>query len=496
MPNPEKIFRVRLLGENALRDVSGVAPALVAGVGLKARLSELVGESGEAAPSAGTDSGGDRAMTGLELSIASDWSRPIAELRWQIDHVVRRVRRLYDLLGAHPQLEAEAAPHNLAAAVALDLRRAFGNGRDAQPPAGHSPGLQSKLRHPREGLGLDDETERFAASEDLFRRWVNEDPAVRTSIAICDDVRQLAALDLAGGVLEIEIIEEARARELGLNLLLAVGQASDASPPRLALARWTPSGMSQSRPPLMLLGKGITFDTGGINVKPYESFVSHMRNDMAGAALAFAAFRHLIMGGYPRPLVLAIPTCENAIGERAMRPGTVVKSHRGLRVKIDHTDAEGRLVLADALSYAEERFAPELTFCFATLTTAALQAYGPYATPVHFAPAPIERALRQASDATGEDLHFFPSRAWHYEANRDDEADLKNTGRLPGYMPHAAGSRNAAHFLLHFARAPLVHADIFASTWNWGGDFPGTGYGATGAPLRTFVRALEALAND
>ncbi len=475
MPTPEKIFRVHLLDPGALRDAAAGAPRLIAGVGLEARLAEL-------APSEGGPAA-EQAITGLELHIASDWSRPVAELRWQVDQVVRRVRRLYDLRGAVPQLVAETAPRAFKDAVALDLRRAFVNGREPRSAA---------------GLGLGAETERFAASEDLFRRWVNEDPSVRTSLAICEDVRQLAELDLGGGTLEIEIIEEARLSELGLNLLLAVGQASDASPPRLALARWTPSALvaQESRRPLMLLGKGITFDTGGINVKPYESFVSHMRNDMAGAALAFAAFRHLVMGGYPRPLVLAIPTCENAVGERAMRPGTVVKSHRGQRVKIDHTDAEGRLVLADALSYAEERFAPELTFCFATLTTAALQAYGPYATPVHFATQPVEAALKGASERTGEDLHFFPSRAWHYEANRDDEADLKNTGRLPGYMPHAAGSRNAAHFLLHFARAALVHADIFASTWNWGGDYPGTGYGATGAPLRSFIMALEELASE
>jgi len=486
MPTPEKSFRVDLLAKSDEHREAAESPSaaaetnqrfgasglpVIAGVGLEARLSEIASRTNS----------GEANELGLQLQIAADWTRPVAELRWQVDQIVRRVRRLYDLRGAVPQLVAEAAPAAVRSAIALDLRRALG--ARARTAA---------------SLGLDVATERFAASEDLFRRWVNEDPSVRTSLSICEDVRQLASLDLQGGSLEIEILEEPRLRELGLNLLLAVGQASDASPPRLAIARWTPSTevSNESRRPLMLLGKGITFDTGGINVKPYESFVSHMRNDMAGAALAFAAFRHLIMGGYPRPLVLCIPTCENAVGERAMRPGTVVKSHRGQRVKIDHTDAEGRLVLADGLSYAEDRFAPELTFCFATLTTAALQAYGPYATPVHFASPHIEQLLRTASEASGEDMHFFPSRAWHYEANRDEEADLKNTGRLPGYMPHAAGSRNAAHFLLHFARAGLVHSDIFASTWNWGGDYPGTGFGATGAPLRTFISALEALASE
>jgi leucyl aminopeptidase len=436
----------------------------------------------------------------VRIVLATEWERPIAEHRWQVDQVIRRARRFLDLRAIPVALFAPGLDEALVNAIALDLRRAFGALAGVETGAGPS--------------ALAADLERYAQSEDLFRRWVNEDPSTRTSLAIAEDVQAFARVVAVEGTLEVEVLTEGELRERGLNLLLAVGQASESSPPRLVLAHWTPSPALQDRAgvgttksggarpqadtqsarPIMLLGKGITFDTGGINVKPYESFVSHMRNDMAGAALAFAAFKHLVEGGFPQPLLLAIPTCENAIGERAMRPGTVVRSHRGLRVKIDHTDAEGRLVLADALSYAEERYAPALTFCFATLTTAALQAYGPYATPVHFAPPEIEAALAEAALATGEDLHFFPSRAWHFEANRDDEADLKNTARLTGYMPHAAGSRNAAHFLLHFARGPIVHADIFASTWNWGGDHPGTGFGATGAPLRTFLRALERLA--
>jgi leucyl aminopeptidase len=423
----------------------------------------------------------DEAGTHVSLYLAADWTLPVAAVRWLVDQVVRRTRRLFDLGGAGVTLNADGVPTAVRSAIGLDLRRAFGPKRG---PNGAGMSLTS----------LDDE--RYATSEDLFRSWVNEDPSTRTSLAIARDAEALPTLveqhDLPGQI-EVEVLDEAALSERGLRLLLTVGQASTVSPPRLIIARWEPHSEGASDGPIMLLGKGITFDTGGINVKPYESFVSHMRNDMAGAALVFAAFRHLVLIGYPRPLVMVIPTCENAVGENAMRPGTVVKSHRGLNVKIDHTDAEGRLVLADALSYAEERFAPDTTLCFATLTTAALQAYGPHATPIHFADAAFEQALSRSSLETGEDLHFFPARPWHFEANRDDEADLKNTARLTGYMPAAAGSRNAAHFLLHFARHPLVHADIFASTWNWAGDHPGTGFGATGTPLRTYLRALESI---
>jgi leucyl aminopeptidase len=136
-----------------------------------------------------------------------------------------------------------------------------------------------------------------------------------------------------------------------LRLLLAVGAASKASPPRLVIARYQPPGKAGGAP-LMLLGKGITFDSGGINVKPYESFVSAMKNDMAGAALAYTLFRGLVEAGHSEPLLLVIAACENAIDAASMRPGALVESYRGLTVRVDHTDAEGRLVLADGLAYA------------------------------------------------------------------------------------------------------------------------------------------------
>ena len=175
-----------------------------------------------------------------------------------------------------------------------------------------------------------------------------------------------------------------------------------------------------------------------------------------------------------------------------MRPGSVVKSYQGKSVRIDHTDAEGRLVLADGLAWAEAHYKPSDVHCFATLTTAALIAYGPYATPVHFASPTLQAHLRSASEGWGEDLHFFPYRIWHRDANCDAEADLKNTGSLPGNARRGAGSRNAGHFLKAFTDLPFVHFDIFGSTWNWAGDAPGAGSGATGAPLRTLLAAYGA----
>ncbi len=336
-----------------------------------------------------------------------------------------------------------------------------------------------------ENAEIQAEMERIARAEDLYRRWVNEDPSIRTSIQIANDVGKWAA---DHDDVKVTVLEEDELHEKGLRLLLAVGGASEQSPPRLVLAEYRPKGATEA--PLAIVGKGITFDTGGINVKPYASFVSMMKNDMGGAAIACALFESLVESGYDKPLLLVVPTCENAVGEKAMRPGALVESYSGKTVRIDHTDAEGRLVLADALAYAGDTYAPAEYLCFATLTTAALNAYGPFATPVHFANSDLQTRIENSGAAMGEDFHFFPKRLWHTIANVDKEADLRNTARLPGNASAGAGSRNAAHFLLEFANAPLCHFDIFASTWNWSGEAPGTGYGATGAPLRSLIGAF------
>lgn len=390
----------------------------------------------------------------------------VSEQRWCVDQVCRKVCGAFQLGPVRMSFDAAIAKET-ALTLALDRHLAS----------------QGEL----EILGDQEVSTRLgqvAPAVDRYAQWVDEDPTLRTSLTIARDVTDWCA---TRDDVTCEVLDAERLEAMGMNLMMAVGGASTISPPRLVIARYLPD---DSRPPRMLLGKGITFDTGGINVKPYESFVSMMKNDMGGAALAWALFAGLVEAGVDQPLLVALPTCENPIGEGAMRPGSVVTSYSGKTVRIDHTDAEGRLILADALAYATERYEPEQVICFATLTTAALIAYGPYATPVHFAPPLLQAALEDASTAMGEDLHFFPRRLWHREANRDHEADLKNTGRLPKHAVRGAGSRNAAHFLAFFTETPLVHLDIFASTWNWAGDAPGAGPGATGAPLRTLLRAL------
>lgn len=390
------------------------------------------------------------------------------ELRYVVDQLIKALGRMVTL--GDVVLDGSEIDDAILLTVALDLHHRS-KGRVSIP----------------ENASVEAEMVRIARAEDLYRQWVNEDPSIRTSIQIANDVGRWAE---DHSDVKVTVLEEDELREKGLRLLLAVGGASEESPPRLVLAEYRPKGATEA--PLAIVGKGITFDTGGINVKPYASFVSMMKNDMGGAAIACALFESLVESGYEKPLLLVVPTCENAVGEKAMRPGALVESYSGKTVRIDHTDAEGRLVLADAIAYAGDTFAPAEYLCFATLTTAALNAYGPFATPVHFANADMQARIENSGAAMGEDFHFFPKRVWHSIANEDKEADLRNTARLPGNASTGAGSRNAAHFLLEFANAPLCHLDIFASTWNWSGEAPGAGYGATGAPLRSLLGAFGA----
>jgi leucyl aminopeptidase len=401
----------------------------------------------------------------VELQLALP-ELPRVELRYVVDQAIRAIAGLVKV--GPVRLSAQGVSDETLLTVALDLHHRSMGRVDIPEHAA----VQATMA-------------RIGRAEDLYRGWVNEDPSTRTSIAIARDVSEWAA-----GHEEVSacVLEEAELRAQGLNLLVAVGGSSDVSPPRLVLAEYRPKGNTDA--PLAIVGKGVTFDTGGINVKPYASFVSMMKNDMGGAALAVALFQAMVEDGYDKPLLLVVPTCENAVGERAMRPGALVKSYAGKTVRIDHTDAEGRLILADGIAYAGEKYKPHSFLCFATLTTSALNSYGPFATPVHFADAAMQGTLEDAALRMGEDFHFFPERVWHTLANNDEEADLRNTARLPGHASAGAGSRNAAHFLLHFANAPLCHFDIFASTWNWSGQAPGVGYGATGAPLRTLLAAF------
>jgi leucyl aminopeptidase len=318
-----------------------------------------------------------------------------------------------------------------------------------------------------------------------YRRWVNENPDVLTSIEIGDRLKDFANQYDCSFV----TLEESALRDEHMNLLLAVGQGAKKSPARLHILT---KNIESGAAPLALIGKGITFDSGGINLKPHESFVNCMKNDMGGAALMSQLFMAMVRAGTKKPLLLAIPACENAIDAASMKPGVVIKSRKGKSVIIEHTDAEGRLILADAMSYVWDRYKPSTVMTAATLTTASLRQFSNFFTPVHFADAQLRAAVTKAADTYGEAFTFWDPFLPFLGGNKTNAADLTNMGRLPSHASMGGGSNVAAHFLKEFAEGPYVHFDIFNSIWNWSGDYPGAHYGCTGAVFNSLWGVLTA----
>lgn len=234
-------------------------------------------------------------------------------------------------------------------------------------------------------------------------------------------------------------------------LIHAVGRAANQAP-RLLHLSWGDA----KAPRLSLIGKGVTFDTGGLDLKP-SAGMRLMKKDMGGAAHALALAQIVMDAKLHARLDLYLPVVENAVSSDSFRPGDIIKSRKGLSVEIDNTDAEGRLILADALSRASED-KPALMLDFATLTGAARTALGPDLPPFYANDEALAAELTQASAETNDPIWRMP--LWDaYEAEMDSPiADLKNTG--DGAF---AGSIYAALFLRRFVTAPAwAHFDIFA----------------------------------
>jgi leucyl aminopeptidase len=244
------------------------------------------------------------------------------------------------------------------------------------------------------------------------------------------------------------------ALETGYPMIHAVGRAADrANAPRLVELAWG----REDHPRLALVGKGITFDTGGLDIKP-SSAMRLMKKDMGGAAHALALADLVMDAQLPVRLHLLLPVAENAIGGNAFRPGDVLRSRKGLSVEIGNTDAEGRLVLADALARAGEE-APALILDFATLTGAARVALGPDLPALFANDDALAAALAACGTRVDDPLWRLPLWEPYAELFKSDIADLANAGES-GY----AGATTAALFLQRFIpdKTPWAHFDTFA----------------------------------
>ncbi len=241
----------------------------------------------------------------------------------------------------------------------------------------------------------------------------------------------------------------------------AVGRAATAARgPRLIEMGWTGPGAGRDAPHVVLVGKGVVFDTGGLDIKP-SSGMRNMKKDMGGAAHALALARMVMGQGLPVRLTVLLPVAENAISGDAMRPGDVLASRKGLSIEVGNTDAEGRLILADALTRAGE-LAPDLTIDLATLTGAARVALGPELPPFYTDDDALAAEIEAAARAVADPLWRMPLWAPYDSALDSDVADLKNDSDAWAQ----AGSITAALFLKRFAptTGAWVHLDVFA--WN------------------------------
>jgi leucyl aminopeptidase len=236
-----------------------------------------------------------------------------------------------------------------------------------------------------------------------------------------------------------------------LPLIHAVGRASERAP-RLLDMRWGSAG-----PKLTLVGKGVCFDTGGLNLKPGAS-MGLMKKDMGGAATVMGLARMIMAQDWPVQLRVLVPAVENAVSGNAMRPGDILMSRKGLSIEVNNTDAEGRLVLADALALADEE-APDMMICMATLTGAARVALGPDVAPFFTRDAELSAALMQAGDTARDPLWPLPLYPGYEASIEPGIADLDNA---PG--GGMAGAITAALFLHRFVtQTPrFAHFDIYA----------------------------------
>jgi leucyl aminopeptidase len=256
------------------------------------------------------------------------------------------------------------------------------------------------------------------------------------------------------------VLSEKEIRRHGLGLLEAVGQGSP-YPPRLILISYT--GNSRAKQTTALVGKGITFDSGGQNLKPSGSIES-MREDMAGAA-AVMGVMHALRALKPKINVTGvIAAAHNAIDGNAYFPGDVYRSYAGKSVEITNTDAEGRLALADAIAFAEKKYAPAAIIDFATLTGGILVALGPVLAGLFANDELLARRLFDAGERTGERLWQFPLYSEYFEFMKSDIADIRNTAKLK--RGHASSITGAAFIGSFVEKTPWAHIDIAGTAFN------------------------------
>ena len=280
--------------------------------------------------------------------------------------------------------------------------------------------------------------------------------------------------------IKVTVMGEPFMKRLGMKALLGVARGSN-EPPKLIAMEY--NGGKKREKPVVLVGKGITFDSGGISIKPADR-MEEMKSDMAGGSAVIGIMMAIADLRLPVNVVGIIPATENLPGGRAYKPGDVLQSMSGKTIEVISTDAEGRLILADAFAYAE-RYNPKVMIDMATLTGACIIALGDLIVGMMGTDEELKRRIREASEATGEKVWELPLPEEYNELIKSDVADFKNTGGRPG------GAITAALFLQKFVGDyPWVHLDI-AGPALLAKERPYIPKGASGVGVRLIVEFLR-----
>ena len=411
------------------KDVPGFLDGRQAFVKAFAELSDFKGKAGQVLVTPNTEGGIDRVLFGLGDRADAQTFRALA---------AKLPAGEYRIASA----PAEISPEQIALAFALGSYRfdRYKKKKDDRP--------------------------RLVAAEQVD---VAEVRSIAHACALARDMVNTPPNDM--GPLQIETIAREIAEQYGASITVVTGEglleanypavhavgraAVPHRAPRMIEISWGEAG----KPLIALVGKGVVFDTGGLDIKP-SAGMRNMKKDMGGAAHVLALARMIMAANLPVRLAVLIPAVENAISGDAMRPGDVLDSRKGLTIEVGNTDAEGRLILADALTRAEE-LEPALTLDLATLTGAARAALGPQLPPFYPDDEELAGQIETAMRAVSDPMWRMPLWKGYVDALDSDVADLKNDP--DGWAQ--AGSVTAALFLQKFApKGPWAHFDIFA--WN------------------------------
>ncbi|MDO8357839.1 MAG: leucyl aminopeptidase [Nitrospirota bacterium] len=287
----------------------------------------------------------------------------------------------------------------------------------------------------------------------FVRDLCNHPSNVLTPTRVAEEAKAIAKAEK----ISIKILEQKEMERLGMGALLGVARGSQ-EPPKFIILEYNGAKKKDERP-VVLVGKTITFDTGGISLKPAEN-MEHMKADMTGGAEVLASIRAAARLKLPLRLISILPVAENMPGGRAMKPGDVVTTLSGKTVEVQNTDAEGRLILADGLAYAM-RYKPAALIDIATLTGACVVALGQFAIGMFGTDQALKEQVRKSGQKAGERVWEMPLWEEYFEQLKSDVADMRNIGGRGG------GMITAALFLSKFVGdCPWVHLDIASTDWS------------------------------